>query len=319
MKLILRFSFQRVLPVLGMVAAFAATSKAQVIRAPLDTGFVRTTSVQISVDEMLGSQKQRPVGEPIFGPGYPSLWTAELQYKPVRFVRMSVTDPATGRTEEELVWYMVYRYIQRDYTEIAGSERDRLVENLEDQDGKPANLVDDSQSVPIIVPRFDLMTDDDGPKQIVRDVVLPEVQRSIMKRELRSKSAGRTLVNSADAVGEIGEQVSTFDNDPLAKAVYGVAIWRNVNPDTDYFTIRMAGFTNAYKIVNKDGKNVIQDKVTEQKFGRPGDRYNQDEAEFRVIGGPEWKYVDRVKGVELAGYESILRNITSQTSFEDGQ
>lgn len=318
MKSILRFSLQSVLPAVGMLATLVTTD-AQVIRAPLDSGFTRTTSVQVSVDEMLGSQKQRPVGEPIFGPGYPSLWTAELQYKPVRFVRMAVTDPATGKTNEELVWYMVYRYLQRDYTEVAGSERDKLVENLVDEEGKPMNLVDAPQSRPIIVPRFDLMTDDDGPKQVVRDVILPEVQRSIMKRELRSNSAGRKLVNSVEAINEVAEQVSAFDNDPLSKATYGVAIWRNVNPDTDYFTIRMAGFTNAYQIIEKDGRNVVRDKVTEQKFGRPGDRYNADEAEFRIIGGPEWKYVDRSKSVEISGFDKVLRNVTSQTSFEDGQ
>ena len=97
----------------------------------------------------------------------------------------------------------------------------------------------------------------------------------------------------------------------LAKAKYGVAIWRNVDPDTDYFTIRMAGFTNAYQIRRVNSGMVFEQKVVEQKFGRPGDRYNQDEAEFRVIGDPEWVYAVREVGKTPPNFESILRNTSS--------
>ena len=105
-----------------LVGQLAGTATAQLIRAPLDTGFARTSSIAMSVDEMLGSQKVRPAGEAILGPGYPDLWIAEVQYKPVRYRRMQITDPETGERKTELIWYMVYRVIPRDYTELAGDD-----------------------------------------------------------------------------------------------------------------------------------------------------------------------------------------------------
>ena len=93
----------------AVLSVWGEQAAAQLIRAPLDTGFVRTSSIAMSVDEMLGSQKARPTGEPILGPGYPALWIAEVQYKPVRHLFMNVTDPVTRETKRELVWYMIYR------------------------------------------------------------------------------------------------------------------------------------------------------------------------------------------------------------------
>lgn len=59
----------------------------------LDSGFARTSSIAMSVDEMLGSRKTRALTEPILGPGYPAVWIAEVQYKPVRLRRLEVLDP----------------------------------------------------------------------------------------------------------------------------------------------------------------------------------------------------------------------------------
>lgn len=59
----------------GVVAVSAGGSvlQAQVVRAPLNEGFVRTSSIAMTVDEMLGVRKVRGAGDPILGPGYPAL------------------------------------------------------------------------------------------------------------------------------------------------------------------------------------------------------------------------------------------------------
>lgn len=286
-------------------------ASAQLIRAKLDSGFVRTSSIAMSVDEMFGYQKIRAAGDPIVGPGYPALWIAEVQFKPVRFIRMEVTDPKTGATQKELVWYMIYRSIARDYTELAGNSQADLVTKLTDPNLQPSNAIDESTSDPLQIPRFILRTDDEGQNEIYQDEVNVQIQKTIFEREFRERAANLKLRNSVESIVPIkGEEswVSVNDADPLAQAVYGVAVWRNVNPDTDYFTIQMSGFSNAYKI-SPDG--VVERKIIEQRFGRPGDQFQQDEMEFRVLGSPNWKYVASGAKVNVPNYGKVLRNLNA--------
>ncbi|MCR9202634.1 MAG: hypothetical protein NXI04_28665 [Planctomycetaceae bacterium] len=289
-----------------VVAASLNTVEAQLIRAKLDQGFVRTSSIAMSVDEMLGAQKQRAADQPIVGPGYPALFISEVQFKPVRFVRMEVTDPKTGETKRELVWYMIYRSILRDYTELAGPNQPDLLLKLEDPDLQPSNDIESASSLPLQIPRFVLQTNDAGPMQTYSDEVSQQIRQSIFDREFKDRSPGTNLRSSIGAIVEADrdEWVSVDDPDPLSKAVYGVAVWRNVDQTTDYFTIQMHGFSNAYRITPE---GVVERKVIEQKFGRPGDEYNQDEAEFRVLGDPSWKYVPTKSTIDVPDYAKILR------------
>jgi hypothetical protein len=298
-----------------MVAALsfcAEQASAQLIRAPLDTGFVRTSSISMTVDEMLGSQKARLAGEPILGPGYPALWIAEVQYKPVRHLFMNVTDPVTRETKRELVWYMIYRVLPRDYTELAGDSRDSLLDKLQNPDLKPDNTVDSPEGFPLQVPRFVLRGDDAGEQQFYADEVNLQIQRSVFRREFKERSAELRLLNSVQAITEVIDPVSVTDPNPLQNAVYGVAVWRNVDPKIDYLTVIMSGFSNAYRITQNDvGETIFEQKVIEQKFGRPGDIYNQQESEFRVLGNPEWHYRPRQATVSVPQFEAILRNVPS--------
>ena len=283
-----RLTFRQILTVLlatAWILSWQNAALAQLIRAELNGGFERTSSITMSVDEMLGSQKTREEGTPILGPGYPDLWIAEVQFKPVRFVRMNVTDPKTGETRLELVWYMIYRVIPRDYTELAGGgeSRERLLSKLRDQQVHPDNPIDAVVGAPLLLPRFVLRTDDTDKPQYYADEVSPQIQQSIFNREYRERAAGLKLRNSVQAIVEVQEPVSVNDPDQLSKAVYGVAVWRNVDPETDYCTVTMTGFSNAYRIHQVDGQTVVEHKVIEQRFGRPGDKYKQDEAEFRLI------------------------------------
>ena len=281
---------------------------AQLIRAKLDSGFARTSSIAMSVDEMFGYQKLRGADEDIVGPGYPALWIAEVQFKPVRFIRMEVTDPTTGVTKKELVWYMIYRSIPRDYTELAGDSRADLVTKLTNPNLQPQNDIDEAASYPLQIPRFLLRTDDEGQNEIYQDEVNVQIQKTIFEREFRERAASLKLRNSVEGIVEITGQdswVSVNDVDPLAQAVYGVAVWRNVNQKTDYFTIQMSGFSNAYKITPE---GVVERKVIEQRFGRPGDEFLQDEMEFRVLGNPTWKYAPSGAKVSVPNYDKVLRS-----------
>ena len=292
------------------ILAIGMPASAQSVQAPLDRGFARSSSIALTVDEMLGTRVQRSDGPPVLGPGYPALWVAEVQYKPVRLLRMKVTDPKTERTARELVWYMVYRVIPRDYTDLAGDERDELRRRLHDTATEPNNDVDPDLAPHLLMPRFVLQTTDVGSFHRYPDEVNLEIQRAVFQREFRQGASQLPLLNSVQAITPVEGSVSQDDADPLKKALYGVAIWRNVDPDTDFFVVEMTGFSNAYRITKDDSGEVVEQKCIVQRFGRPGDRFDQHEREFRVIGDPEWIYVRR---------QATLRN-SDQTlsSFRSG-
>jgi hypothetical protein len=298
------------------VVLTASSGNAQVIQAPLDRGFVRTTSIAVSVDEMLGPKKERAADEPILGPGYPALQIAEVQYKPLRYVRMPVTDPATGEVSRELVWYMVWRAIPRDYSELAGDGRDELLKKLNDPQTDPANTTDPLRAKTVMIPRFVLETNDTGSEQKYQDEVNLQIQQSVFRREIRGEVSGQKLFNSVQAITEFGDPVSNTAPDQLANAIYGVAVWRNIDPRTDFLTVYMTGFSNAYRISqdSNTGETKVEEKVIVQKFDRPGDEYRQEEAEFRVVGDPVWTYQAMPVSVSVPQFDTVLRNIPTNAT-----
>jgi hypothetical protein len=309
----------------------AGTALSQQISAPLDSGFARTSSIDMSVDEMLGSRKTRALTEPILGPGYPELWIGEVQYKPVRLMRLEIRDPKTGVIKQELVRYMVYRMILRDPTELAGAETEELRRKLADPNIDPANTLDPNVTVPLQLPRFVLKTEDNDIQDVYVDEINLEIQKSVFQREFGRRGLTLKMLNSVEAIAEIGEPVPNNDKDALAKAVYGVAVWRNVNPKADYFSVIMSGFSNAYRIsTDGNGKHIVEEKVIVQRFARPGDEFEQDEQEFVFkddvdidgdgkidIRYPNWQYQVRDAKLNIDHMDEVLRN--AKVSFADTQ
>jgi len=310
----------------AVAALFGGLSpcRAQIVRAPLTEGFARTSSITMSVDEMLGVRKERALDEPIVGPGYPALWIAEVQFKSIRLRRIDLPDPKTGVVRKELVRYMVYRMIRRDYTELAGQDRAELEKKLADPDIDPSNVLDVEPLMPLQMPRFLLeTTEKDGTiLQTYVDDVNVEIQNVVFQREMGRKGATLKLLNSVEAISEIGEPVPTGDPDALLKAVYGVAVWRNVDPKADFMTVTMSGFSNAYRISGIGDQRVVEEKVVVQKFARPGDQYLQDEAELRFVDEadtdgdgkvdtryPLWMYRPKPVQLKMRDVDTVLRNI----------
>lgn len=311
----------------------AGTALSQQISAPLDSGFARTSSIDMSVDEMLGSRKTRALTEPILGPGYPELWIGEVQYKPVRLMRLDVRDPKTGVVNKELVRYMVYRMILRDPTELAGAETEELRRKLADPNIDPLNALDPNVTVPLQLPRFILKTEDNDIQEEEKyvDEINLEIQKSVFQREFGRRGLPLKMLNSAEAIAEIGEPVPNGDKEALAKAVYGVAVWRNVNPKADLFSVIMSGFSNAYRIsTDANGNHVVEEKVIVQRFARPGDEFEQEEQEFRFIDDldtdgdgkidirfPNWQYQARDAKLDIDHMDEVLRH--AKVSFTDIQ
>ena len=159
-----------------------------------------------------------------------NFWVLEVHLKPLRMIPVEISDPKTGERRREFIWYLVYKVINRPLEAVDAQA-----------EAAPSNTFDKSPLPPVFAPEFILVTDDNERKQVYRDEIISQAQAAICKRERRQ------LKNPVEIVGPIPPVTQ-----PGAKeenALYGLAMWRGVDPDTDYFTVLLIGFSNGYKFV----------------------------------------------------------------------
>jgi hypothetical protein len=130
------------------------------------------------------------------------------------------------------------------------------------------------------VPDFELVTHDTP--GVSHDQVLPTVQKAIQQIE--------------DPTGHLDIKNSvTMENQPLLPAkpdslprwTTGVAIWDDVNPETNRFSIFVAGLSNGYSV---DDKDIIRRKTLQLNFQRLGDRTNRDARDIHFVPPEAWIY-----------------------------
>ncbi|QDT26577.1 hypothetical protein Enr10x_18810 [Gimesia panareensis] len=202
-----------------------------------------------------------------------SLWVLDATFKPMRMIRMDLTNPKTGKKEKTLVWYLVYKCVLRPL-ERPGTTSDLTPQNAEVPPLGPS----------LFVPEVTLITNDNGQQTIYPNQILPEAEAIINQRERRE------FKNAVDIIGELPPE--TPADAKSENAIYGVCVWTGVDPNTDYFTILFSGLSNGYKKVEgPDGKELTLRKVLVQQYWRPGDQFGQQEQEFRPKGNPYWVYL----------------------------
>jgi hypothetical protein len=182
------------------------------------------------------------------------VWCLEFSFKPVRFVTVEVPT-ASGRVEQKLVWYLVYR-----------------VRNTSE---KPVRFV----------PQFVLHSRDTDlyyPDRIIATAIEPIRQREDPRRRLLN------TVEMSNA-----EIPPSPDSDE--GSVWGVALWRDIDPATDRFSIFIKGLTNAYRIKTDDEGNWqgYTRKTLQLNFWRPGDEFFEHEGEIRygTPGDVDYRWV----------------------------
>ena len=199
------------------------------------------------------------------------LWVFEVSFKPMRMIWVDVTDAKTKEKQRKLIWYQVYKAVLRP-----------LPARDVDVDVVPVNKFDPVPT-PLFVPEFSLVTNDNNRQNIYPDVILPEAEAVIARRERLP------LKNSVEIVGDI-PAMTPFDA-KKENAIYGVVMWEGVVSTTDYFTVYMSGFTSGYKLgKGAEGKPIILRRTIAQEFWRPGDRFDQSEREIRRRGEARWIY-----------------------------
>jgi hypothetical protein len=210
----------------------------------------------------------------------------EVQFKPMRMIWVDITDPKTGEKERKEVWYLVYRAMTRP----TPGRPDET--NL-----KPQNVVDPAPKRVTFMPEFILTTYDDPenpiPLEIHLDKVLPEAVKAIRVVEQRPANVFQTrkIESTLDVAQPFPDPIAT--DAPLEQQdwIYGVATWTGIDPETDYFTVTMRGFSNAFDMrPGPDGTLQPWRKVIVQDFSRRGDRFDPTLREFEFRGEPQWAY-----------------------------
>lgn len=199
-----------------MMAAILAGGLLRPAEAQLKRGFVGTIEARATGSE-LNAQS--------------NLWVMDVTYKPLRMIRVNITDPDTGKPtgKSELVWYFIYKAVNRELAQREGQ-----------QDLFPVNK-EDPPFRPYFVPEFTLVSDDNGVQTTYQDEIHPQIQKEIMRRERM------VLKNSVEIVQELPPAVA--QGEEPAEPIFGVAIWRNVSSSVDYCRLFMSGFSNGYKYV----------------------------------------------------------------------
>ena len=137
------------------------------------------------------------------------------------------------------------------------------------------------------IPDFELVTHDRN--TVHHDQILPKVQDAI--RQVEDPSDYLKIKNSVTMTAT-PIPPSRKDADP--RAVTGVAIWDDVDPDANYYSIFVSGLSNGWALADdpeKPGaKSIVRRKTLQLNFRRIGDRYFQKSEEIRFVPPAQWIY-----------------------------
>lgn len=137
-----------------------------------------------------------------------------------------------------------------------------------------------------LIPDFELVTLDKH--SVHHDQVLPKVQEAISR--LEDPTGYQNIKNSVTVAGE---PIPATRPDSIPKAVTGVAIWDDVDPDSNRFSIFVSGLSNGWSEtdpVKPGGPPVIRRKTLQLNFRRIGDRFQMESSEIRFQPPAEWVY-----------------------------
>lgn len=210
------------------------------------------------------------------------VWGLEFAFKPVRMIEVGVPQPS-GKLQKKLVWYMVYKVTNHGEPLRRVPVKDKF-DNIKYE----VKQIEGLPSAPIrFFPRFVLEAQDTKVKKEYLDRIIPAAMDAIAQRE----TGGSKLYNSVE-ISRFDIPVTTEDQD---NSIWGVVMWEDVDPETDFFSIYIDGLTNAFRWNDKDEQfdssaapltyRQYQQKTLKLNFWRPGDRLDENEREIR-FGAP---------------------------------
>jgi len=230
------------------------------------------------------------------------IWCLEFAFKPPRLIDIDVPAPEL-RLQRKRVWYLVYR------VRNTGGRRTVI-----DKDDPTKRTVETFETPVRFLPHFVLeslegLTEAEGETayRSYLDRVVPSAMGPIRRRE----DPARELFDSASmAASDI----------PPGGERWGVAIWEDIDPRINFFTIAVRGLTNAIRWRPQAGATFAgnlppaaeMDHAIESlqlNFWRPGDDRDEVEEEMHV------GYVGMLERMTLGGklLEALGRPQTVQS------
>jgi hypothetical protein len=204
------------------------------------------------------------------------IWHLDFEFKPVRMIWVDVPQQG-GKLQRKLIWYMVYNV----------TNPGKVLHPVRDENGTyKVETVDK----PIrFVPEFLLVSDEFN--KTYPDRFIPAALGPIRMRE----DPAREFLSTIDAVREIQP----------GETIWGVAMWEDVDPRIDRFSVYVHGLTNAYQWQDEPGKFKPGDsigtgrrlarKTLKLNFWRPGDEFFEHEGEIQygIPGEVDYEWVYR--------------------------
>jgi hypothetical protein len=254
------------------------------------------------------------------------VWVLDLKFKPIRMMWVDIPDPATGRMQQKLVWYLVYSVTNpgKALHPVEGADHTYRVETVD----KP---------VPFI-PNFtleihgSLQKDDAAFTKVYQDRLLPVALRAIREREDPARpflstaemaaypditwpisAPPQPVKEGAAATSETADTPSKPKGIPVGKTVWGIVTWvqwtpghpvvaTEIDPRYVWFSIYIEGLTNAYRFQDDPAEykargqyRTIYHKALKLNFWRPGDEFtnNEDQIRWGVLHHDHSKILDK--------------------------
>jgi hypothetical protein len=186
------------------------------------------------------------------------VWVLDFKFKDPRLITVDV--PGRGR---KVCWYLWYQ------------------------------VTNNSEEPRMFIPDFELVTNDT--KKVHADQILPAVERAIRKLEDPTENPDNPRIKNSVTISANPIPPSKLKDRPNAvpRPVTGVAIWDDVDPESNNFSIFIAGLSNGWSVTDPippDTKPVVRRKTLQLNFKRLGDKYYQKSEEIRFVAPEMWIY-----------------------------
>ena len=247
----------------------------------------------------------------------------QLSFKPLRMIEVDFPQP-DGSVQRKLIWYFVYRlrntgshlqpvggtFVANDQFELEIGRGDRPVFEFTGGDDESTWIFPQRRfgtrevGLPITcVPTFVLEVHEEGHTSVkgYLDRIIPNAMEPIRQRE----DPNLELLNSV----EISQQRIEVSTDEEDRSIWGVAMWEDIDPTTDFLSIYIQGLSNAYLWEDPEGAWKPGDEpgvgrelpynTLQLNFWRPGDALFEHDEEIRY-GLPvlaDKKEINRLLGV----------------------
>lgn len=227
----------------------------------------------------------------------------EFSFKPLRMIEVDFPQP-DGTVHRKLIWYFLYRLRNTGHhlQPVAGTfaADDELRLQLDRDDLALFELEGDDESTWVFpqtrlgtqevnlsiacVPTFVLEVHDEGQTSMkgYLDRIIPNALEPIRQRE----DPNLELLNSV----QISEQRIEVSTDQEDRSVWGVAMWEDVDPTSDFLSIYIQGLSNAYRWDDPEGGwqpgdepgagRELTYKTLQLNFWRPGDALFEHDEEI---------------------------------------